>query len=122
MRTPHPTMPFYITISSYNGYRMISPQRHRVSGSVRGREDSRLLRSRSERDGDVQDGSAVLRVQGRIRRRRTPGRVGQKLDQDQPEQRPAPAAATVVHHDNGGDDDSGRGYLGVCSRTSAAGG
>jgi len=60
----------------------------------------------------VQDGSAVLRVQGCIRRRRTPGRAGQELDQDQPEQRTAPAATTVVHHDNSGYDDSGRGHLG----------
>jgi len=70
----------------------------------------------------VQDGSAVLRVQGRVRRRRTPGRAGQELDQDQPEQRTAPAATTVVHHDNGGDDDSGRGHLGVCGCAPAASG
>jgi len=68
----------------------------------------------------VQDGSAVLRVQGRFCRRRTPSRVGQELDQDQPKQRPAPATVIDVHHDNGGDDDSGCGHLGVCVRARAA--
>jgi len=87
---------------------------------VCGRKDSGLLRGRSERDGNVQDGPAVLRVQGRVRRRRTSGRVGQELDQDQFEQRPTPAAATTaVHHHDGGNDDGGRGHLSVCGRAPA---
>lgn len=98
---------------------MISSRRDRVSGSVRGGKDSGLLRGRSERDGNVQDGSAVLRVQGRVRRRRTSGRVGQELDQDQLEQRPTPAAATAVHHHDGGNDNNGRRHLSVCGRASA---
>lgn len=85
-----------------------------MSGSVRSREDSRLLRSRPERDGNVQDGSAVLRVQGRVCRRRAPGRVGPELDQDQREQRAASAAADV-HYDTGADDHGGR-LDGVCAR------
>lgn len=64
-----------------------------MSWSVRGREDSRLLRSRAERDGNVQDRTAVLRFQGRVHRGRAFGRVGQELDQNQREQRAAPAAA-----------------------------
>lgn len=79
-----------------------------MSGSVRGREDSRLLRGRAERDGNVQDGTAVLRVQGRVRRGRTLGRLGPELDQDQREQRAAPAAPDDrADHDHHGGHVSG---------------
>lgn len=67
---------------------------------MRRREDSRLLRGRAERDGNVQDRPAVLRVQGRVRRGRALGRAGQELDADQREQRAAPAAAAAAVHDD----------------------